>query len=105
MTCVLAAAAYLYIADWPSKARFVNEEERAFINARLKADSDSTQNEAFTWDNVWHALRDPKVWLYCAAYHTLSLPLYTLSLFLVGSEQDPQRNVIDEPCSRPSSQR
>ncbi|KAK3110397.1 hypothetical protein LTR53_015354, partial [Teratosphaeriaceae sp. CCFEE 6253] len=82
LTCVLAIGGYWYIADWPSKARFVSEDERAFINARLKADSDATQNEAFMWSNVWHALRDPKVWLYCACYHTLSLPLYTLSLFL-----------------------
>jgi len=85
LTCVLALAGFWYIADWPSKARFINEDEKAFINARLKADSDATQNEAFTWGNVWDALKDPKVWLYCAGYHTLSLPLYTLSLFLVSS--------------------
>ena len=84
LTCILAVAGYRYIADWPSKASFVTEDERAFLNARLKADSDATQNEAFTWGNVLDALKDPKVWLYCAAFHTLSLPLYTLSLFLVG---------------------
>ena len=28
------------------------------------------------------ALKDPKVWLYGLGFHTLSLPLYTLSLFL-----------------------
>ncbi|KAK4981022.1 hypothetical protein LTR28_008746 [Elasticomyces elasticus] len=82
LTCVLAIAAYWYISDWPSKAKFVNEDERAFINARLKADSDAEQHEAFTWSNAVQALEDPKVWLYCLCYHTLSLPLYTLSLFL-----------------------
>ncbi|KAK4917612.1 hypothetical protein LTR49_014566 [Elasticomyces elasticus] len=82
LTCVIAVGGYWFIADWPARARFVNEDERAFINARLKADSDATQDEAFNWTNVWHALKDPKVWLYCACYHTLSLPLYTLSLFL-----------------------
>lgn len=70
-TCVIAVAAYWFIADWPSKARFVTEEERAFINARLKADSDATLDEAFTWTNVTKALRDPKVWLYCAGFHSL----------------------------------
>ncbi|QIW99183.1 hypothetical protein AMS68_004701 [Peltaster fructicola] len=82
LTIILAAAGYWYIADWPSKAKFLNENERAYVYARLKADSDATNNEGFSWRNVAIALKDPKVWLYCAGYHTLSLPLYTLSLFL-----------------------
>ncbi|KAK8214745.1 hypothetical protein M8818_002326 [Zalaria obscura] len=81
-TCVVAAAGYWFISDWPSKSHFLTENEKAFVNARLKEDSDATQNEAFTWRNVAQALKDPKVWLYGLVYHTLSLPLYTLSLFL-----------------------
>ncbi|KAF2770499.1 MFS general substrate transporter [Teratosphaeria nubilosa] len=82
LTVVLGFFAYFFIADWPLKARFVNEDERAQITARLKADSDAVYNEAFSWSNVMLALKDYKVWLYCAGFHTLSLPLYTLSLFL-----------------------
>ncbi|KXS96984.1 hypothetical protein AC578_5532 [Pseudocercospora eumusae] len=82
LTCLVAISAYCFVADWPSKAKFVSEDERAFINARLKADSDATQNEGFSWSNVVLALKDPKVWLYNFVFHTLSLPLYTLSLFL-----------------------
>lgn len=84
MTCVVAVAAYWFVPNWPAKANFVTEDERAFINARLKADSDATQHEGFTWGNVLSAIKDPKVWLYNAVFHTLSLPLYTLSLFLVS---------------------
>lgn len=80
---ILAALGYLYIADWPEKAKFLTEKERAFVLTRLRVDSDSTNNEGFSWHNVGVALRDPKVWLYGLGYHTLSLPLYTLSLFLV----------------------
>jgi hypothetical protein len=54
------------------------------VNQRLKDDSDATQDEGFTWGNVLEALKDPKVWLYNFVFHTLSLPLYTLSLFLVS---------------------
>ena len=68
-TCVLAVAAYWYISDWPAKSHFVNDNERAFINARLKVDSDATQDEAFTWGNVMSAMKDPKVWLYNMGYH------------------------------------
>lgn len=84
LTCVIGLAGFWFIADWPSKARFVTEDERAYINARLKIDSDATNHEGFTWTNVWSAVSDPKVWLYNLVYHTLSLPLYTLSLFLVS---------------------
>jgi hypothetical protein len=93
-----------FIADWPSKAKFITEDERAFLNARLKEDSDATANESFTWGNVAQALKDPKVWLYCALYHSLSLPLYTLSLFLVSpfpTHEPPTRT--DTRLSPPSS--
>jgi len=48
----------------------------------LKADSDATNDEKFSWDGVWIACKDPKIWLYGLGFHTMSLPLYTLSLFL-----------------------
>nr|POE94432.1 putative tartrate transporter [Quercus suber] len=70
-TCVLAIAGFWYIMDWPSKAKFLTEDERAFVNARLKADSDATNDEKFSWRQVAVALKDPKVWLYGAGYHTL----------------------------------
>jgi hypothetical protein len=63
---------------------WLSKEERAYINTRLKADSDATNDEKFTWTSVLNAIKDPKVWLYGACFHTMSLPLYTLSLFLVS---------------------
>ena len=80
---VVSLAAYYFIANYPKDAKFLTEDERSFIHERLKADSDATNNEGFTWANVGSALKDPKCWLYGLVYHTLSLPLYTLSLFLV----------------------
>ena len=68
--------------DWPTKTKTFSENEKAYLQARLKADSDATEDEHFQWSNVLAAFTDYKVWLYCLAYHILSLPLYTLSLFL-----------------------
>ncbi|KAL9604001.1 MAG: hypothetical protein Q9219_000763 [cf. Caloplaca sp. 3 TL-2023] len=82
LTAVIAVGAYFFINNYPATAKFLSEKERAFIHARLKADNDATQNEAFTWTNVSKAFKDHKVWLYGLGFHTLSLPLYTLSLFL-----------------------
>ena len=84
LTVVVSFAGYYFICNYPDTAPFLSDNERSCIHARLKADSDATQNEAFTWANVRSALADPKCWLYGFAFHTMSLPLYTLSLFLVG---------------------
>ncbi|CAN9234350.1 unnamed protein product [Alternaria sp. RS040] len=61
---------------------WLSKEQRAFVQARLKADSDATNDEKFSWAEVRVAAKDIKIWLYALAFHTMSLPLYTLSLFL-----------------------
>lgn len=73
--------AYLFIHNYPSTAPFLSEPERAFIHARLKG-TDANNSEPFAWTNVLAALKDYKCWLYGLGFHTMSLPLYTLSLFL-----------------------
>ncbi|KAI9702655.1 MAG: hypothetical protein M1820_006161 [Bogoriella megaspora] len=82
LTVVVSLIAYYFIANYPNTAHFLSDGERSYIHKRLKDDSDATQHEGFTWGNVGSALKDPKCWLYGLAFHTLSLPLYTLSLFL-----------------------
>jgi cyanate permease len=78
---VIATAAYFFIHNYPSTATFLTEPERALINAHLKS-TDATNTEPFTWTNAISALKDYKCWLYGFGFHTMSLPLYTLSLFL-----------------------
>ncbi|KAI1078007.1 major facilitator superfamily domain-containing protein [Whalleya microplaca] len=81
-TVVVAAAAFGFIHNYPDTSRFLNEDERKFIHQRLAADSDATHDEPFTWGAVRKALKDPNCWLYGLGFHTMSLPLYTLSLFM-----------------------
>ena len=82
LTVLVSLIAYFFVANYPSTAKFLSEKEREAIHARLVSNNDATRDEAFTWTNVSFAIRDPKVWLYGLGFHTLSLPLYTLSLFL-----------------------
>ncbi|CZR62961.1 related to PUTATIVE TARTRATE TRANSPORTER [Phialocephala subalpina] len=82
LTVVVSLLSYLFIHNYPSTAPFLTEPERAFIHARLKHSSDATLNEPFSWGGVREALGDYKCWLYGLGFHTMSLPLYTLSLFL-----------------------
>ncbi|KAK2053051.1 major facilitator superfamily transporter [Colletotrichum caudatum] len=81
-TVIIAVGAYWFIQNYPDTAKFISEKERRFIRARLAADSDATHNEKFAWGNVMEAIKDPKCWLYGLAFHTMSLPLYTFSLFI-----------------------
>lgn len=83
MTVLVAFAAYFFVENYPDTSKFLTKKEREFIQTRLAADSDAVMDEAFTWSAVRDALRDPNCWLYGLAFHTMSLPLYTLSLFLV----------------------
>jgi MFS family permease len=82
LTIVVSAAAYGFIPNYPLTAKFLSSEERTHLISRLSKNQDATVSETFTWSGVVAALRDPKCWLYGLTFHTLSLPLYTLSLFL-----------------------
>lgn len=81
----MAVGAYWFVENYPDTSRFLSKPEREFIHTRLAADSDSTNQEVFTWGAVWQAFKDPSCWLYGLGFHTMSLPLYTLSLFLVSA--------------------
>ncbi|GKT45892.1 putative transporter [Colletotrichum spaethianum] len=82
VTVIIATGAYWFIQNYPDTAIFISDKERRFIRARLAADSDATHNEKFTWGHVMDAIKDPKCWLYGLGFHTMSLPLYTFSLFI-----------------------
>jgi MFS family permease len=82
LTVVISVIAFFFIHNYPATAPFLRDDERAFIHARLKDDSDATNNEEFAWVNVRRAFTDYKCVLYSLGFHTMSLPLYTLSLFL-----------------------
>lgn len=83
LTCIIAVAAYWFISNYPNTVSWLSKEEKAFVHARLKADSDATNDEEFRWADVIESAKDIKVWLYGLGFHTMSLPLYTLSLFMV----------------------
>lgn len=82
LTVLVSAVAYFFVVNYPASAKFLTEDERAYVQARLSTDSDANRHEIFAWANVAKAVKDPKVWLYGFGFHTLALPLYTLSLFL-----------------------
>ena len=81
-TVVASIASYFFIYNYPATAKFLTPKEREYVIARLKKDGDASRDEKFSWAGVYQALKDPKVYLYGLCFHTMSLPVYTLSLFL-----------------------
>lgn len=82
MTVVASIISYFSVYNYPATASFLTPKEREFVITRLKEDSDAAREEKFTWAGVIQAFKDPKVWLYGLIFHTMSLPIYTMSLFL-----------------------
>src|SRR5258706_32250 len=62
-TCVIAAISYLFIPDWPETAKFLNEEERAFLIRRLAADVGEAKMAKFDKKAIVRTVKDIKIWL------------------------------------------
>ena len=82
LTVIVSVAAYFFVYNYPADARFLTPKEKECVLARLKGDSDAARDEKFAWAGVIRALKDPKVWLFCLCFHTVNLPINTLTLFL-----------------------
>ncbi|KAI0343420.1 MFS general substrate transporter [Trametopsis cervina] len=82
LTIVASVFGYWWVPTWSHKARWLTEEERTRLLARLAADSDAANKERFAWVYVRQALTDHLVWGYALLFHGFAFVLYTLSLFL-----------------------
>ncbi|SJX60036.1 related to TNA1-High affinity nicotinic acid plasma membrane permease [Sporisorium reilianum f. sp. reilianum] len=82
LTIVVSIAAYKLVPHYPQKSRSFSEREKAIIAARMQADRDSLDEEAFSWDGVKQAFTDPYVYLYGLLFHGFAFALYTISLFM-----------------------
>lgn len=65
-TVLFGASTFFLLPASPSKARFLNQEEKDYINAKLKEDGATGQDEdadKFSWREVGMAFKLPQVWL------------------------------------------
>ncbi|KAF8315935.1 MFS general substrate transporter [Clavulina sp. PMI_390] len=86
ITVVVGAASYWAIQDFPEHAKFLTEEERAFVIARLQADDQRSAGgeEKLSRRHVWAAVKDWKTWfgseLDLLLLHS-EVPVYSQALF------------------------
>lgn len=62
LTCILSAAAFFLVSDFPEDAKWLSANERAFVISRLKADQGNSGLETpITWQGVVETFRDWKM--------------------------------------------
>ncbi|RXW21582.1 hypothetical protein EST38_g4281 [Candolleomyces aberdarensis] len=80
-TIVVAVFAKFIIHDKPETARFLTEEEKAEVKARLKEDRTSLADD-YDIKYVKAALKDWKIYVHMLITIGIYTPLYSISLFL-----------------------
>jgi len=83
VTVLFGAASVWFVHDFPDRATFLSEVDRARVIRRLKMDQQSSaEHEEFKLKYVWAAVKDYKMWLGMIIYMGCDMPLYAFSLFL-----------------------
>ena len=78
---ILAFVVLKYMTDTPSKAHWMQPEEREWLIAKLKAEADARESHAGHTAGALSALRDPRVLALSLIYFGTSAGLYTLGLW------------------------
>ena len=77
LTCVIAFATFFLITDFPEDAKWLNEDEKAFVKARLRSDQGISELEqTITFRDVRQVMGDYKTWLGTFTYFGLIVPAY-----------------------------
>ena len=77
LTCVIAVVTYFLITDFPEDAKWLDEDEKAFVKARLKTDQGMSELEQrITLRDVGQVAGDYKTWLGTFMYFGLIVPAY-----------------------------
>ncbi|KAF8884550.1 MFS general substrate transporter [Gymnopilus junonius] len=82
-TVIVGILAAFILVDFPSTAKFLTPEERAYIVHKKKYDNSSVgEEEHFEMRHLWAAMTDWQVWLQILIYMSIIGPLYGITLFL-----------------------
>ncbi|KAI0655691.1 MFS general substrate transporter [Cubamyces menziesii] len=81
LTAVIALLAYVIMQDYPERATFLTEDERAWLVDTLKTDNAGLSKE-LKWKFISQALCDPRSYLMVALFLFTIIPSYAFILFL-----------------------
>jgi sugar phosphate permease len=85
LTCVVSFAFFFLIPDFPEHSKWLTEEERTYVTARLRADQGKSAAERkITVKDVINVFKDPKIFLGGISYFGLIVPAYGYAYFSPG---------------------
>lgn len=64
LTVVIGLCGYVFISDFPDKAKFLSEEERNVIMTRIQRDRADAEPDQLTRPKLWQYMCDVKIWLF-----------------------------------------
>lgn len=80
VTVLVAFASFWMLHDYPNTARFLTDDERRVLQARLLLDNDGCSHE-YKKRFIKDAFLDWKIWVAAVMFHAALMPVYTFSLF------------------------
>lgn len=82
LTCVICIIFFFVFPSFPEQAKWLTEEERTYIKARLQADQGHNAAERkITFHDVKTVMSDYKIWLGGFMYLGLIVPAYSYAFF------------------------
>ncbi|RPB08151.1 MFS general substrate transporter [Morchella conica CCBAS932] len=82
LTCVVSFLFFFIITDFPEEAKFLSEEERAFVKKRLQVDvGESAREEKMTLKDAVNVFKDYKIFVGGFMYFGLIVPAYGYAYF------------------------
>ena len=73
---------FFLIQDLPSKAKFLNENEKAFVISNLKSgQGPASLDVPFSFNQVLAAFKDYRLYLFASMYYMVGAMIYSLSTF------------------------
>ncbi|KAG8807311.1 hypothetical protein FRC18_005628, partial [Serendipita sp. 400] len=81
ITVGLAVVAYLLIADFPDKNRFLTYEETKLIIHRINADRGDAEYDQMSWAKFRSYLLDVKIWCFGLLFFGSTVPSYAIASF------------------------
>lgn len=85
LTCVVAISFFFLLPDFPEEAKWLSDDERAYIEARLQEDQGKSAIERkITLRDIGRVFKDPKVIVGGFMYFGLIVPAYGYAYFSPG---------------------
>ena len=85
LTCLVAISFFFFLPDFPEDAKWLTEEERAYVKARLRVDQGrSAAERPITLRDIRNVFKDYKVFVAGFMYFGMIVPAYGYAYFSPG---------------------